>query len=99
MASDSLRVVATVTAQSDKADELKSILLELVGPTRAEVGCLSYLLYQNNSDASEFVFIEEWTNDAALDLHLTTSHLQDALSRAQPFLARQPDIRRYSNVE
>jgi quinol monooxygenase YgiN len=98
MASDSLRVVAIVTAQADKADELKLILLGLIGPTRAEAGCLSYQLQQNNSDASEFVFIEEWTNDAALDLHLTTSHLQDALSRAQPLLACLPDIRRYSKI-
>ena len=33
-----LRIVATITAQPGKADELKSILLGLVEPTRAEAG-------------------------------------------------------------
>jgi len=96
MASDSLRVVATVTAQPDKADELKSILLGLIAPTRAEAGCISYQLLQNNGDPSDFVFVEEWASDAALDQHMTTAHLQDAVSRAQSLFAKAPDIRRYS---
>ena len=96
MASDSLRVVATVTALPDKADELKAILLGLIAPTRAEAGCLSYQLLQNNSDPSEFVFVEEWTSDAALDEHMTTPHLQHAITRGQTLFAKAPDIRRYS---
>ena len=98
MPSDSLRVVATITAQPDKADELKSILLGLMAPTRAEAGCLSYQLLQNNSDPSDFVFVEEWTSDAAIDEHMTTAHLQDAITQAQSLLAKAPDIRRYSVV-
>ena len=96
MAIDSLRVVAIVTALPDKADELKSILLGLIAPTRAEAGCLSYQLLQNNSDPSEFVFVEEWTSDAALDEHMTTPHLQNAVTRGQTLFAKAPDIRRYS---
>ena len=93
---DTLRVVATITAQPGKADELKTILLGLIAPTRAEAGCLSYQLLQNNSDPTDFVFVEEWTSDAALDEHMTTAHVQDAISRAQSLFAKAPDIRRYS---
>ena len=98
MASDSVRIVATVTAKPDKADELKSILLELIAPTRAEAGCLSYQLVQNNSDPSDFVFMEEWTSDAAINEHMTTAHLLDALTRGQSLFAKAPDIRRYSLI-
>lgn len=98
MASNSLRVVATITAQPDKADELKSILLGLLAPTRAEAGCLGYQLLQNNSDPNDFVFVEEWTSDAALDEHMTTTHVQGAIARAQSLFARAPDIRRYSVI-
>lgn len=96
MASDSLRVVATITALPDKAEEPKSILLGLIAPTRGEAGCIGYQLLQNNSDPSDFVFVEEWTSDAALDQHMTTPHLQDAVTSAQSLFAKAPDIRRYS---
>ena len=98
MKSESVRVVATITAQPDKADELKAVLLSLIAPTRAEDGCLSYQLFQNNADADDFVFVEEWASDAAIDAHMTTPHLQDALSRVQSLLAKAPDIRRYSII-
>jgi quinol monooxygenase YgiN len=93
---DTLRVVATITAQPGKANELKTILLGLIAPTRAEAGCLSYQLLQNNSDPTDFVFVEEWTSDGALDEHMTTAHIQDAISRGQSLFAKAPDIRRYS---
>ncbi|MEK7748114.1 MAG: putative quinol monooxygenase [Nitrospirota bacterium] len=94
MASEAVKVVAKITAQHDKIKELKSILLDLVGPTRTEKGCVSYQLLQNKTNESEFVFIEEWTSDVAIDEHMTTSHVQYALSRARSLLAEAPDISR-----
>jgi len=98
VANESVRVVATITALPDKAEELKAVLLGLITPTRAEAGCISYQLFQNNADAADFVFVEEWTSDAAIDAHMTTTHLQDTLARTQGLLARAPDIRRYSII-
>ncbi len=91
-----MKVIARITAQANKIDELKSILVGLVGPTRAEKGCVSYQLIQNTTDPGEFVCVEEWTSDSAIDEHMTTSHVQDAFSKAQTLLAQAPDIRRYS---
>lgn len=95
---DSVRIVATVTGQPGKAAELKAMLLDLIAPTRAEAGCVSYQLLQNNSDPSDFVFVEEWTSDAAIDEHMASAHLRDVVTRAQSLLAKAPDIRRYSLV-
>ena len=95
MASETVRVVAKITGQRDKVEGLKSILLGVVGPTRREKGCISYQLLQNKTDASEFVFVEEWTSDAAIDTHMTTSHVQGALAKIESMLAQEPDIRRY----
>src|SRR5258705_12517121 len=98
MPDETLRVVASITALPGRADEIKAILQKLITPTRAEAGCISYQLLQNNGDPNDFVFIEEWTTDAAIDEHMVTAHLQDVVSRAQPLLAKAPDIRRYSVV-
>jgi quinol monooxygenase YgiN len=95
MAGESVRVVARITSQPDKVEELKSVLLGLVEPTRLEKGCVSYQLVQDKTDLVEFVFIEEWISDSAIDAHMTSSHVQDAFSKAQSLLAKAPDIRKY----
>ncbi|MDD5633460.1 MAG: putative quinol monooxygenase [Methylococcales bacterium] len=95
MLNEAVRVIARVTSQPEKVEELKSILLNLIEPTRREKGCFSYQLLQDKTDAAEFVFIEEWANASAETAHMTTSHVQEALSKAQPLLAKAPDIYRY----
>ena len=95
MAGESVRVVAKITSQPDKVEELKSVLLGLVEPTRLEKGCVGYQLVQDKSDLAEFVFIEEWISDSAIDAHMTSAHVQAAFSKAQSLLAKAPDIRKY----
>lgn len=96
MATKAIRVVARITAQPEKIAEVRSLLLGLVEPTRKEKGCISYQLVQNNSDAGDLTFIEEWASESAFDAHLASPHLQAALSKAPSLLAREPDIRRYT---
>jgi len=95
MASETVRVVARITAQADKVQEVKSILLRLLQPTRAEEGCISYDLHQSETDPAEFVFLEEWVSGAAILAHMQKAHVQEALSKAAALLAAPPDIRRY----
>lgn len=98
MASETVRIVARITGRAETAEALESVLTALVGATRAEPGCLSYELCRSRSDPAEFVFVEEWTNDAAVDAHMTTAHVQDAFSKAQSLLGMPPDIRKYSLI-
>jgi quinol monooxygenase YgiN len=72
---NSLKVVAVAETSSEKADELKSICLGLIEPTRKEEGCISYELYQDISNPGKFTFIEEWQSKEHLDLHLQTTHM------------------------
>ena len=95
MLNEAVRVIARVTSQPEKVEELKSILLNLIEPTRREKGCVSYQLLQDKTDAAEFVFIEEWASASAETAHMSTSHVQEALSKAQPLVAKAPDISRY----
>jgi quinol monooxygenase YgiN len=99
MSQESIRVVAKVTARPEKAAELASILLALVAATRKEKGCVSYELLRSKTDAGDLVFVEEWTDDAALDAHFTMPHFLDALAKAKPLFAAEPDVRRYVVVK
>jgi quinol monooxygenase YgiN len=92
----SLRVVAHLTARPDTVDQTREALLRLIESTRAEEGCVMYELMQNNGDATDFTFVEEWTDDESLDKHLESEHIRDLQSRAAELFGAPPDIRRYT---
>lgn len=95
MSGETVRVIARITSKLNAVEELESILLGLVEPSRLEKGCVSYQLVQDKTDLAEFVFIEEWASDSAIDAHMASSHVQDAFSKTQSLLVKAPDIRKY----
>lgn len=98
MSKSTLRVVARLVCQADKVEEFKTILTTLRDPTRKEAGCISYELTQNQADPTDFTFIEEWASQEALDAHMKTAHIADALGKATPFFASAPDIRLFKTI-
>lgn len=95
MSKSTVRVVARLVALPNKIEELKSLLLSIIEPTRQEPGCIQYQLLQNLSDPTDFTFVEEWDSHAALDAHLASPHLQAGIERLNGLVAAPPDIRRY----
>jgi len=83
---------------ADCVDRVRSILLDVVEPTRREDGCISYTLLQNRTDPTDFTFVEEWANDAAIDAHLKSAHVTRALAELTDLLSAPPDIRKYNSV-
>jgi quinol monooxygenase YgiN len=78
MSKNTLHVVAIAETSADKAEELKSVCLGLIEPTRKENGCISYELYQDTVNPGKFTFIENWESKAHLDVHLKTPHMAKA---------------------
>ncbi|MDF0554552.1 putative quinol monooxygenase [Kamptonema sp. UHCC 0994] len=95
MSKQTLRVVARLVALPDKVEELKTLLLSIIEPTRKEQGCIIYELLQNTTNPTDFTFVEEWESDALLDAHLASTHIQAALPKLEGIAAAPPDIRRY----
>ena len=96
---NSLRVVARIKALPDKVDLVRSILLELIEPTRNEEGCIVYELLQNKSDPTDFTFVEEWQSESFLDSHAKSQHLKGAAEKLRGVVAEAPDIRSYVAVK
>lgn len=96
MSTSTVRVVARLIALPDKVEEAKVFLLDLVKTTQAEAGCLQYDLLQNQTDPTDFTFVEEWESLTALENHLASKHIQAALARVPELIAEGPDIRRYT---
>lgn len=95
MTQSPLRVVAHLVALPDQVETLKALLLTLIIPTRQEPGCLQYELYQNQTDPTDFTFVELWENEEFLASHLQSSHIQEALGQLDGLVLHPPDIRRY----
>jgi quinol monooxygenase YgiN len=71
-----LTVVAEVKAKPGKEAELRATLLELIGPTRREDGCVQYDLHVHSSDPGRFVFYENWTSQETLARHAVSAHIK-----------------------
>ncbi|MEI1375240.1 putative quinol monooxygenase [Nostoc sp. UHCC 0926] len=95
MTNQTIRVVARFIALPNKVEELKAVLLELIEPTRQEAGAIKYELLQNQSDPTDFTFIEEWTSDQALNTHLDSPHLQAGVAKLKGLVTAAPDVRQY----
>ena len=74
--SDEIEVVAIIQAKSGHEEALEAAAKACITPTRAETGCISYILTTDPTKAGKLVFIETWQSKAALDAHMQTPHLQ-----------------------
>jgi quinol monooxygenase YgiN len=52
---------------SGREAELREELLKVVGPTRAESGCLSMRVFESLREARVFAVHSEWVDEAAFD--------------------------------
>ena len=93
--SNTIRVVARVVAIPENVEQVRAILISLIEPTRKEFGCIQYQLLQNDTESTDFTFVEEWTSNAALDAHLASSHIEAASNKLEGLIASEPDIRLY----
>jgi len=93
-----VHVVAHFNARPETAAAVREVVTGFIEPTRAEAGCISYVLVQNDADPLEFTFVEEWASNEALDVHLQTPTLTQGSAKLAGLLAKPGDIRRYSVI-
>ncbi|MEH1881217.1 putative quinol monooxygenase [Nostoc sp.] len=96
MTNQTIHVVARFVAKPNKVEELKAILLGLIEPTRLEAGVIKYELLQNQSQPTDFTFVQEWEGAAALDTHLASVREQVPMALLEGLIAAPPDVRHYS---
>lgn len=92
-------LIATLTALPETREELHRLLVDQVGPTRAEHGCIDYNLHVDASDPCIFVFYENWKSQADLDAHMKMPHLEPLLSQIDRLLAKPIEMWRLHPAE
>ena len=72
-----------ITGKEGREEELRSELLKLSAPTRAEPGNLRYDLYQSPVKPNQFMRYEIWRNPQALEDHKLTPHIKASFKLRQ----------------
>jgi quinol monooxygenase YgiN len=86
-------VVGRVSTDAARRSELVRIGQAVAAASRTETGCISYRLYEDTEAMYEFVFIEEWESDDALQQHFATSHIRDFMRAIPATLVAPPDVK------
>ena len=91
MNKEELTLLARVKAKAGKEEEVKRVLLALVGPTHQEQGSIEYRLHESKDDPAVFFFYEVWASEDVLNEHMGTAHLQGLLARADELFEGEMD--------
>jgi quinol monooxygenase YgiN len=82
-------VVGRIVVQEDRLDDALASSLEHVERSRAEPGCISHDVHQDVEDPRRIVFVERWTDSAALARHFAVP-ASGAFVRTIGALATEP---------
>jgi len=72
--------------QPGKEREFREELLRVVGPSRAEAGCLNIHIFESLQEPFVFAIHSEWTDEAAFELHARLPHTVRFLTAAKAIL-------------
>ncbi|WKN20424.1 putative quinol monooxygenase [Azotobacter vinelandii] len=84
--SNELRVVAVIQAAPGKERAVAEAIAACVAPSRAEPGCREYVPHRDLQQPGRFVFVERWSDRAALAAHEQTAHFQTLAKALTPLI-------------
>ena len=73
---ESIVITAILKPKENMADQLLTELNKVLEASRAEAGCLNYVLHQSIEDDT-FVLHETWKDKDALESHVASQHYQE----------------------
>ena len=88
-----IAVIGRVRTDAERREALVAIGQRVAAASRAEAGCRSYRLYQDTEDPDEFVFVEEWDGDEALQTHFRTPHIAEFMGAIPGAIVAPPDVK------
>jgi quinol monooxygenase YgiN len=94
----SITINAILKAKQGKEELLRSELLKVIGPSRAEEGCLNYSLHESTENNSTFVFYETWKNEESVKHHIETKHYKQYRQNTET-LIEQREVYRLKMID
>lgn len=94
-----ITLIARLKAKPGFENKLEEMAKSLIEPTRAEAGCINYILHRDLEDATVYYFYETWRSQEDLDLHFQTPHLKRAFELAPEILAEPLQLTRLEKLD
>jgi quinol monooxygenase YgiN len=92
-----VRVIARAEAREGKADELRSLMRQMLKPTRSEQGCRFYEMFESNVPGV-FFMNELWESQSDLEAHTKSKHFTEAFGKMKDLLKGTPEIHLLTEV-
>jgi quinol monooxygenase YgiN len=88
-------VTGSVTAREDSLAEIRQLSLEHVQRSRQEAGCISHAVHVDCENPLRLVFIEQWTDRAALLAHFAVPASRDFVRALRPLASAAATLELY----
>ena len=89
-------ITGSVLARSDTIDSLREVGLAHVHRSRLEPGCISHDVHVDVEDERHFVFVETWSDRAAVAAHFAVPASIEFVKAVRRLAAEPPVIRVYT---
>jgi len=70
-------ITAKVFIKPGKEAEFITAAKMMIENSNKEEGCLGYMLYQDPYEKTNFIFVEKYKNQAAIDVHFATPYFRE----------------------
>ncbi len=86
-------VVGRVRTDAARREALIRVGQTVAAASRQEAGCISYRVYEDTELENDFVFVEEWDSDDALQRHFATPHIAEFMQAVPEAIMEPPDVK------
>lgn len=70
-------ITAKIFIKPGKETDFISAAKLMIENSSKEEGCLGYMLYQDPYEKTNFIFVEKYKNQAAIDVHFATTYFKE----------------------
>ena len=93
-----LLIVARFHARSGSETDLAAVLLDNLGPTRAEPGCLEIQALRSTRDPRQFFIQSRWKDEAAFEVHAALPRMVRFVERVETLIDHPFDATRAERI-
>lgn len=86
MKSEEQHIICRLRCETENRARVQELLLEYVGPSRQEPGCLYYDIFQEKDDRNAFYILDGWKDQAAVDSHIQHPNVLRVNALIRPLL-------------
>jgi quinol monooxygenase YgiN len=94
-----LFIFARFHARPGQEEAVAEVLLDVLGPSREEPGCLDIHAFRSTRDPRLFYIHSRWKDEAAFDRHAGLPHTVRFVERVQPLVDHPLDVTRAGRVD